>query len=130
MVLNNRKYGDRISKITKFVKTIISPFIKPIELPFQPRYILLLTTITNIKWYSSAHVARDSNSHIHFDSDAVEIMLDSGCSYTISFCREDFVNFKLSEGQVEGLGIHKIKGERAVKYIVISNNGEHINILF
>ena len=126
-MLNNRKDNNRISKITECVKTTISPLIKPIELPFQPRNILSLITIANINSYLGAHVARGSSSHIHFDSDAVEI-LDSGCSYTISFCREDFINFKPSKGQVEGLGIHNIEDKGTLNYTVIDNNGEHINI--
>ena len=94
-----------------------------------PRNILPLTIITNIKSYLVARVSRDSSSHIHFDSDAVEIILDSGCSYTIYFYREDYISFKPSEGQLEEFGIHKIKDKGTVKYTVIDNNCKYIYML-
>ena len=52
---------------------------------------------------------------IKFDSDAVEAILDSGCSTSISFERNDFVNYKSMKGKVEGLGVHNITGMGTLK---------------
>ena len=56
-------------------------------------------------------MAKDANTHVHFDIDAVEIILESGYSFTISFCREDFITFRPNVGKVKGLIIHKIRGK-------------------
>ena len=86
-------------------------------------------TVSKIESFLGAHVARDSNTHIHFDSDSIEIILDSGCSFTISNCKLDFINLRKSDGSVEGLGIHKIKGRGTVKYTVLDDNEDKINII-
>ena len=61
---------------------------------------------------------------IKYDSDAVEAILDSGCSTSISFERNDFVNYKPMQGKVEGLGIHDITGTGTLKYTVLDDNGD------
>ena len=43
--------------------------------------------------------------------------------------KEDCITFKASEGHVESLGIHKLKGKGNVKYTIIDNNGDNIKIL-
>ena len=86
-------------------------------------------TTTNIQSYLGAHVERNDNSHIYFDSDAVEIDLDSGCVSTILFCAEDVINIKPSDGNVAVLGVHKIKGKGTVKYIVLDEHRQNTNIL-
>ena len=75
------------------------------------------------------HVAKNANTHIYFDSDAVEIVLDSGCLFTISLYHEYFISFWPSVGQVDGLGIQKIKGRGTVKYTVLDNNSDKVNFL-
>ena len=126
---NIKQSKSNFSKLTKLFKTLLTPYIKhTTSLPLV-RTVLPIETVTNIKTFLGAHVAKRANTHVHFDSDAVEIILDSGCSFTISFCRDDFISFRPSVGQVEGLGIHKIKGRGTVKYTVLDNNGDKINIL-
>ena len=102
------------------------PYIRHTQLPTVRKHVLTTSIVTNLKSFLGVHVAMDSNIYIHFDSDAVEIILDSGCSFTISFYKEDFTAFKASKGQVEGLGLHKIKVKDTLKYTVIDNNGDNI----
>ena len=105
---------NNFSKLTNLFKTLITPYIRHTSSVPPVRTILSLETVAKSKSFLGVHVAKDVNTRIYFDSDAVEIILDSGCSFTISFCREDFISFRPSVGQVEGLGIHKIKGRGTV----------------
>ena len=53
-------------------------------------------------------MAKDANTHVHFDIDAVDIILDSGYYFTISFFREDFITFRPNVGKVKGLSSIKL----------------------
>ena len=66
---------------------------------------------------------------IKFDSDAVEEILDSGCSTSISFEIKDFISYKPMKGKVEGLGIHNIKETGTLKYTVLDDNGDQVNLI-
>ena len=66
---------------------------------------------------------------VNFDSDAIEAILDTGCSTSISFERNDFIDYKTMNGKVEGLGIHNIVGTGTIKYTVLDDNGDKVNIL-
>ena len=66
---------------------------------------------------------------INFDSDAVEETLDTGCVISISFERNDFINYKPMNGKVEGLGIHNVVGTGITKYTVLDDNGDKVNLL-
>ena len=105
-----KRSKSKLSRITNLSKTIIPPYIRHTTSLPPVRTVLPVETVPKIKPFLGVHVAKNANAHIHFDSDDVEIVLDSGCSFTISYCREDFISFRPSVGQVEGLGIHKIKG--------------------
>ena len=118
-----------ISKVTEFIRSIIVPISRYTSETSTHDYSMPISTTSNMQSYLSAHVARNENSHIYFDSDAVEIVLDSGCSFTISFCAADFITFKLSDGDITWLGVHKIKGKVTVKYTVLDEHGNKINIL-
>ena len=63
---------NTFSKITKLFKSIISPYIRHTQLPVVHKNVLPAHTVSNIRTRLDAHVARDSNTHSHFDSDAVE----------------------------------------------------------
>ena len=56
-------------------------------------------------------MAKDANTHVHFDIDAVKIILDSGYSFTISLCREGCITFGPSVVKVKGLIIYNIRGK-------------------
>ena len=118
-----------ISEVTKFIRSIIVPIIRYTSKTSTHDYSMPISTTSNIQSYLSAHVARNENSHIYFDSDAVEIVLDLGCSFSILFCAADFINLKPSDGDVTCLGVHKIKGEGTVKYTVLDEHGNKIDIL-
>ena len=45
------------------------------------------------------------------------------------FLLQNSTNCKPSNGQVEGLGIHKIKGRGTVNYTVMDNYGDQVNII-
>ena len=66
---------------------------------------------------------------VKFDSDAVESMLDTGCSTFISFELNDFIDYKPTKGKVEGLGIHDIVGTGTLKYTLLDDNGDQVNVL-
>ena len=66
---------------------------------------------------------------IKFDSDAVEANLDSECSTFISFHKRDFIKYKTMSGKVEGLGVHDIVGSGTLKYTVLDDNGDKVNLL-
>ena len=66
---------------------------------------------------------------VSFDSDAVDAILDTRCSTSISFERNDFIDYKTMKGKVEGLGIHNIEGTGTIKYTVLDDNGDKVNLL-
>ena len=66
---------------------------------------------------------------IKFDSDAVEAILDSGCSTSISFEIKYFISYKPMKDKVEGLGIHNITGIGTLKDTVLDDNGDQVNII-
>ena len=79
--------------------------------------------------YHCAHVSYRHRGTVNFDSDAVEAILDTGCSTSISFERNDFINYKTMNGKVEGLGVHNIEGTGTIKYTVLDDNGDKVNLL-
>ena len=90
---------------------------------------LPLNTNHNIIAYVSAHICISSTSHVSFDSDAVEAVLDSGCSTTLTSERSDFITYSISSGEVEGLGKHNIVGTGTVRYDVIDDDGNKVSII-
>ena len=80
-----------------------------------------MSTTINISIYLGTHAARGASSYIHFNNNAVEIILDTWCSFTISHDYKDCINLEPSTGQVEELGVHKIKGRSTVKYTIVDN---------
>ena len=97
-------------------------------LVYQVQYYYMSATI-NSSTYLSTHVARGTSSHIHFDNNAVKIILDTWCSFTISYDYKGFINLEPSTGQVKGLGVHKIKGRGTFKYTIVDNTGTQVNII-
>ena len=79
--------------------------------------------------YLGAHVCTSKTQNVYFDTDAVEAVLDTGCSVTLSSERSDFILYKPTIGQVEGLGVHNIVSTGTVKYTVIDDNGKKVNLL-
>ena len=60
------------------------PFIRPNHLSSSPAIYLLPIARDNMKTHLGAHIARESSSHVHFDTNEVEIILDTRCSFTIN----------------------------------------------
>ena len=73
--------------------------------------------------YLGAHICTSSTSHVKFDSDSFEAVLDSGCSTTLTCDRSDFITYTDTTGEVEGLGTHNIVGTGSVKYKILDDNG-------
>ena len=91
--------------------------------------MLNFETINIILSHHCAHVSQRHRGTIKFDSDAVEAILDSGCSTSISFHKRDFIKYKPMSGKVEGLGVHNIVGTGTLKYTVLDDNGDEVNLL-
>ena len=79
--------------------------------------------------FHCAHVSFRHTGAVNFDSDAVEAILDTGCSTSISFERNDFINYKTMKGEVEGLGVHNIVSTGTIKYTVHDDNGDKVNLI-
>ena len=86
---------------------------------------LMLSQSTQLKIlaYISAHLSSTSSDTITFDTDSKESIVDSGCSRTLTFDRKDFITYEETDGEVEGLGTHKIVGTGTVKYTVLDDDG-------
>ena len=54
--------------------------------------------------------------------------LDTGCSRTLTFEKGDFITYEETNGEVEGLGTHKIVGKGTVKYTVQDDDGNIVDI--
>ena len=78
--------------------------------------------------YISAHLSHLKSETISFDSDAQEAIVDTGCSRTLTYDRNDFITYDVTSGEVEGLGIHKIIGTGTVQYTVVDDTGETIQL--
>lgn len=91
--------------------------------------ILNIETIINLFNYHCAHASQRHKTTIKFDSDAVEAILNPGCSTSISFEFNDFINYRSMKGKVEGLRIHEIRGTGTLKYTVLDDNGDQVNLL-
>ena len=121
-----------LSNFKKIFKTYVNNYSTPLGKPndnFLNRVYLPRKTENNIMAYLGAHVCTSKTKNIFFDTDAVEAVLDTGCSVTLSSERSDFITYKPTTGQVEGLGVHKIVGTGTVKYTVMDDNGKKVNLL-
>ena len=114
--------------LTSYLKLAYNTLVKNPPTNFQ-NYKLNFETTSRILAYHCAHVSYRHKGTVKFDSDAVEAILDSGCSTSISFEENDFINYKPMAGKVEGLGIHKIRGTGTLKYTVLDDNGDKVNLL-
>ena len=91
-----------------YLKLAISFFVQNPHKNTNKKFKLDFNTISTILAYHCAHVSYRHKGTIKFDSDAVEAILDSGCSTSISFERNDFIDYKPMKGVVERLGVHYI----------------------
>ena len=60
--------------------------------------------------YLGTHVCARKTKHVYFDTDAVEVLLVTGCSITQSSARSDIITYKPSTGKLHVLGVHDIEG--------------------
>ena len=79
--------------------------------------------------YISAHLSSTTSDTITFDTDSKEAIIDTGCSRTLTYDRKDFITYKETDGEVEGLGTHKIIGTGTVKYTVLDDKGVKADII-
>ena len=66
---------------------------------------------------------------VKFDIDDVESIIDIGCSTSISFKINDFIDYNTMISKVEGLGIHNIVCTGTLKYTVVDTNYNKVNLL-
>ena len=79
--------------------------------------------------YLGTHVCARKTKYVYFDTDAVEVLLVTGCSITQSSARSDIITYKPSTGKLHVLGVHDIEGTSTVKYTVIDDNEDKVNVL-
>ena len=60
---------------------------------------------------------------VNFDTDSISIILDTGASYTFTYCIQNFIEFSPLDDKVESLGTLKIKGVGTVKYDILDDDG-------
>ena len=85
--------------------------------------ILGHSTQMKILAYISAHLSHTKSDTVAFDTDAKEAIVDTGCSRTLTFDRNDFITYDVISGEVEGLGTHQIIGTGTVEYTVVDDTG-------
>jgi hypothetical protein len=66
---------------------------------------------------------------VNFDSDSKEIIIDTGASATFTMSKSDFISYTPYKGKVQGLGAMRIIGKGTVRYHVLDDNGNKIQIL-
>ena len=78
---------------------------------------VILGHLTQMKFlaYISAHLSRIKSDTIYFDTDTKEVIVDTGCSHTLTYDRNDFISYDITSDEVEGLGTHEIVGTGTVK---------------
>ena len=79
--------------------------------------------------FLGAHICTSATTHVAFDSDSFEAILDSGCSTTLTSKQSDFITYSKDSGEVEGLGTHDIVGTGTVQYKVLDDDGIIKNIV-
>ena len=65
--------------------------------------------------YLCAHACTSKTKNMYVDTGAVESVLNTGCSVTLSSERSDFITHKPSTGKAQGLAAHDIVGTGTVK---------------
>ena len=100
---------------------------KPVENILNHVY-LPRKTENHIIAYLGAHICTSTTQNVYFDTDAIESVLDTGCSVTWSSERSDFITYKPTTVQVQRLGVHNIVCTGTVKYTVIDDHGEKVNL--
>jgi len=115
--------------LKSYFKSAYSIFVQNPSTNIQIIERLNFITVNKILAYHCAHVSYRHKGTVYFDSDAVEAILDTGCSTTISFELNDFIDYKPMKGKVEGLGVHNIVGTGTIKYTVLDDNGDKVNLL-
>ena len=86
-------------------------------------------TQLNILSYISAYLNSNNSNSISFDTNAIEAILDTGCSRTLTYDKNDFITYEPTTGEVDWLGTHKIIGKGTVKYTVMDDNGYKTDII-
>ena len=86
-------------------------------------------TKMNMVSYMSAYLNINNSNSIYFDANAIEGILDTGCSRTLTYDLNDFTAYKPTTGEVDGLGTHEILGKGTVKYTIRDDNDYKTKII-
>ena len=111
------------------MKSVYSTLVKNPTLNLERKYRLSFETISKLLAFHCAHVSYRHKGTLKFDSHVIEAILDTGCSTSISFEINDFIDYKPMKGKVEGFGIHNIVGTGTLKYTVLDKICDKVNLL-
>ena len=68
--------------------------------------------------------------NIYFDTDAIEAVLDTWSSVTLSSTQSDFITYKSNTWKVHALAVNNIIGIRLVYFTVINDNSIKVIFIF
>ena len=78
---------------------------------------------TKIEANLCAFEASAPSKILRFNTDSVQLIIDTGASAGFSPCLNDFISFKPITGQVHGHGSMQIKGIGTLKYNILDDIG-------
>jgi hypothetical protein len=74
-------------------------------------------------------VSNNDVSSCTFDTDSVDIIIDTGASAAFTYCLQDFIDFTPMEDCVKGLATLKIRGKGTVHYNVVNDQGDLVSMI-
>ncbi len=84
----------------------------------------MLTHVQSIQANICAFTTQNTTNTVKFDTDSVEIIIDTGATAAFSHCINDFKTFTCLKSKVNGLGSLTIKGVGTVEYPIINDNND------
>jgi hypothetical protein len=86
----------------------------------------MLTHVQSLQANICAFTTQNTTNTVKFDTDSVEIIIDTGATAAFSHCINDFKTFTCLKSKVNGLGSLTIKGVGTIEYPVINDNNERV----
>ena len=79
--------------------------------------------------YPSIHDNDEKEEYFSsFDTDSKPILVDTGASFSLSPCRDDFINYKKCESEVSGLGKVKIIGKGTLHWPIVTDERKTVTL--
>jgi len=76
-----------------------------------------------------AFVGSSTNDSYSFDTDSLELIIDTGASAAFTFCKQDFIEFQPLTDSVKGLATLKIQGVGTVQYNIKNDQGKTVSMI-